>query len=110
MKTLILTVMITLLMSTTAAFAAERSIVYGSGSAYGMCNGLNYNTCVLRIKRDAEYQAENDMRSSCSLRGGRLVSYPSCGFTSCNPNWMPPEQVDQMVSCRADCNAYCEQN
>lgn len=103
MKTLILLA----LFISNAAFA-ERTTVNGTGTSYSMCNGSNYQFCVMQIKRNAEYQAENDLRSLCSMRGGRIVSVPYCGYQFCNPNWMQPNEPDQMVSCRADCSATCE--
>ncbi len=105
MKKIIFTVGAFLFVTGATAFA--QSPVYGTGTAYNMCNGMNFSYCMPQVQEMAKDKAMREMSFICDGRSGGIVSSPTCN-TFCNPNWMNPDQTDTMVSCRSDCSAYCE--
>jgi hypothetical protein len=92
----------------TVSFAASDSTmpIYGSGTATGFCSGTMGQFCLDQIHDRAEQQAQEQASFSCQSEQG-TVGPLNC-FTSCNPPFLTPENVNQFVSCNSNCNGTCE--
>jgi hypothetical protein len=102
--------LVLLLVSAFVVPAFARSItVTGYGREIQLCNaGPIGDSCIRQVKDRTEKSGIRDADLQCQLKQGQSLLYTAYCYSSCYPNYIPPDNAPTTVRCDATCTMQCE--